>query len=96
MMKKILYTLLLTLSMTATAQNYNASDFVDNKAKTEQTEQKTTMTYTDLKGVRYDVYRTKNGALYIKRISKKTGKEYKYYLPKAVQEAMGRKYEEKK
>lgn len=36
--------------------------------------------YTDRKGDVYPVYQTAGGKLYILRKSKKTGKEYKYYL----------------
>lgn len=36
--------------------------------------------YTDPKGVEYPMYRTKTKKVYIKRVSKKTGKEYKQYL----------------
>lgn len=36
--------------------------------------------YTDSKGVNYPVWISANGKLYIVRISKKTGKEYKQYL----------------
>lgn len=44
--------------------------------------------YQDKDGIRYLIYQSKNGSLYIKRISKKTNKEYKQYLPKDVQEAI--------
>lgn len=43
----------------------------------------------------YNVYVSRNGAYYIWKISKKTNKSYKYYLPKEVQIKMGRKYEQK-
>lgn len=42
--------------------------------------------WKDKDGNVYPVYITKKGACYIKRISKKTGQEYKYYLPKEIQE----------
>lgn len=42
--------------------------------------------WEDKEGKSYTIYITKNGASYIIRTSKKTGKEYKYYLPKEVQE----------
>ena len=36
----------------------------------------------------------KTGAFYIWKVSKKTNKKYKYYLPKDVQKQMGREYKE--
>jgi hypothetical protein len=45
---------------------------------------KTRFTWEDKEGKTYPIYVTKNGACYVYRISKKTGKEYKYYLPKEV------------
>lgn len=95
-MKKLLLTAIFALSVLgASAQNFKASDF-KTAAKTEQVKEETTYTYTDNKGETYKVYKSKNGAFFILRTSKKTGKEYRYYLPKAVQEAMGRKYDDKK
>lgn len=39
-------------------------------------------TYKDKEGKTYTVYVGARGGKYILRTSKKTGKEYKYYLPK--------------
>ena len=49
---------------------------------------KTKYTWEDKDGNIYPIYITKKGACYILRISKKTGKEYKYYLPKDIQETI--------
>ena len=52
----------------------------------------TTYTYkidTDI----YKVYKSSKGAYYIWKKSKKTGKLYKYYIPKKIQLKMGRKYD---
>lgn len=43
-------------------------------------------TYKDRKGKEYKLYQSKNGAIYTIRVSAKTGKEYKQYLPKEKQE----------
>lgn len=51
-----------------------------------QSDKVTVFTYTDKDGNVYPIYQSKNNSFYIKKISKKTGKEYKQYLPKAVQE----------
>jgi hypothetical protein len=57
-----------------------------NTFSTEQTvDVMTKYTWKDKDGTIYPIYITKNGACYVKRISKKTGKEYKHYLPKDVQ-----------
>ena len=50
-------------------------------AKQDSTQAKNTLkTYTDTKGNVYQVWISKNGKLFIKRISKTTNKEYKQYL----------------
>ena len=41
----------------------------------------------------YKVYKSSKGAYYIWKKSKKTGKLYKYYIPKEIQIKMGRKYD---
>jgi hypothetical protein len=41
---------------------------------------KTGKTYTDTKGIKYPVYATKAGKLYVIKTSAKTGKSYKMYL----------------
>lgn len=53
--------------------------------QTAQADVQTPYTWKDKEGKTYPIYVTKRGACYIKRISKKTGKEYKYYLPKETQ-----------
>lgn len=49
---------------------------------------KTKYTWEDKEGNKYPIYITKKGACYVIRTSKKTSKEYKYYLPKDVQETI--------
>lgn len=49
-------------------------------------DQQTPYTWQDKEGKTYPIFITKNKACYIIKVSKKTGKEYKYYLPKEVQE----------
>lgn len=49
-------------------------------------EKKTKFTYKDKKGVEYPIYITKSGAVYIDRVSSKTGKLYKMYLSKEIKE----------
>jgi hypothetical protein len=45
---------------------------------------KTEYIWKDSKGVEYPIYISKSGACFVLRISKKTGKEYRQYLPKEV------------
>jgi hypothetical protein len=63
-----------------------------NTFKVEQTSSSTdTQTkyqWKDKEGNKYPIFITKKAACYIKRVSKKTGKEYKQYLPKDVQETI--------
>ena len=44
----------------------------------------TSYTWTDSKGNTYPIYLSKNGRAYVMRVSGKTGKEYKYYLPEDI------------
>lgn len=48
--------------------------------------EKTKFTYKDRKGTEYPIYITKSGAVYIDRISSKTGKPYRMYLSKDIKE----------
>lgn len=63
-----------------------------NTFKTEQTAKstgtQTKYTWEDKEGNKYPIYITKRGTCYVLRTSKKTGKEYKYYLPKDIQETI--------
>jgi hypothetical protein len=63
----------------------------DNTFKTEQTSStatKTKYTWEDKEGNKYPIFITKKGACFVNKVSKKTGKEYKYYLPKEIQETI--------
>ena len=70
-----------------------AQEFIapTRKSNTQFTDTTTTYTYK-CPDKTYNVCVSRNGAYYIWRISKKTNKPYKYYLPKEVQIKMGRKY----
>ena len=90
-MKRILSILILLIGLTVSvsAKNYLAP----TKHSVEYTDSTTTDTYT-INSEKYNVYKSKTGAFYIWKTSKKTGKKYKYYLPKEVQKQMGRVYKE--
>lgn len=69
------------------------SDFSKSN-KTEQfTDSTTNVVWETKEGNKLAVYKSKNGAYYVWRTSKKTGKLYKSYLPKDAQIKLGRKYE---
>lgn len=60
----------------------NTFSSVSSKSVTQ--EKKTKFTWKDSKGTEYPIYISKTGSCYVKKVSKKTGKEYKQYLGKEV------------
>ena len=83
---KYIITLLVALSMSVISY----ADVVKEgnvyvQTTTTVKEQETGVYYQDKDGIQYIIYVSPKGSLYIKRISKKTNKEYKYYLPKDLQ-----------
>ena len=87
MKKFIIISFVILLGIIANAQVLKEGNtFKSNKEKTEVVEQKTSYEYEDSKGNKYPIYVSKRGSLYVIKTSKKTGKEYKYYLPKEMQE----------
>lgn len=50
----------------------------------------TKFTWIDNKGISYPVYKSSRNSFYIIKISKKSGKEYKQYLPKDIQDQMAK------
>ena len=89
---KYIFSLLLTLVLSVPSYSStvtrNGNDFSIEITKFE--DEITPYTWTDKDGVKYVVFESKKGSYYIIKISKKTGKDYKYYLPKEVQEQMRR------
>ena len=86
-MKKFILCILLALfCITVNAEVKREGDTfkVEQSSRTSQDE-KTKYTWEDKEGNKYPIYITKRGACYIIRVSKKTGKQYKYYLPKDIQ-----------
>lgn len=78
--------LLALFCITANAEVKREGDTfkVEQSSRTSQGE-KTKYTWEDKEGNKYPICITKRGACYVLRTSKKTGKEYKYYLPKDIQ-----------
>ena len=85
-MKKLIICISLMLGMSlgiqaqSVTRNGNSFTQVSNKKSTGK-ETKTQYTYTDAKGVKYPVWLSSTGKAFIKKVSKKTGKEYKQYVP---------------
>nr|DAG97122.1 MAG TPA: hypothetical protein [Crassvirales sp.] len=88
-MRKVFLTMLLLVGLSITV---GAKDYVPTKRQSViNTDSTTTDTYT-ISSIKYPVFKSKSGAFYIWKTSKKTGKKYKYYLPKDIQIQMGRVY----
>lgn len=68
---------------------------VSNK-KSSGKETKTEYVYKDSKGNTYPVYLSSTGKAFIKKISQKTGKEYKQYLPEVGKQINPSAYKEEK
>lgn len=60
------------------------------EVRQEKKDEPTVYTYTDKNGKVYPIYKSSRGKYYIKKISKKTGKEYKQYLPREIQNKLCR------
>ena len=100
-MKKLIIAaiMLFSLNVGVQAQNVvksgNTFTQVSNKGgKSGGKETKTKYTYTDSKGNVYPVYLSSTGKAFIKRVSKKTGKEYKQYMPEIGKQINPKAYKE--
>ena len=88
-MKKIILCMLLALfCITISAEVKREGNTFRVEQTTKESDTKTQYTWVDKDGNVYPVFITKKGACYIFRTSKKTGKEYKQYLPKDIQETI--------
>lgn len=88
---KYIITLLVTLliSVTSYADIVRDGDtFKVEKTISVNQDTKTKYTWEDKKGNKYPIFITKRGTCYVVRVSKKTSKEYKQYLPKDIQETI--------
>ena len=100
-MKKLIIciSMMIAFSLVTNAQSVNrqGNTFtqVTNK-KSASKETKTQYTYKDSKGVVYPIYLSSTGKAFIKKVSKKTGKEYKQYLPEIGKHINPQAYKEKK
>lgn len=79
---------------TASAQSVKlqGKTFVEQKDTTfKNTGTKTEFSYKAKDGKEYPIYLSKNGKAYIVRVSKKTGRPYKQYLPEVTKQLNGGK-----
>lgn len=76
-------------SILSTGEEYsrNGNTFSSN-TKSKQAPELTPYTWKDSKGNEYPIYISASGSCYVIKTSKKTGKEYKSYLPKEVSAAI--------
>ena len=85
-MKTFILCLLLALfSININAEVKRVNDTFRVEQTTKESDTKTKFTWEDKEGIKYPIYITKKGACYIIKISKKTNKVYKQYLPKEIQ-----------
>ena len=90
-MKKIIIAAIMLLALGMNNSNTYAQSVVksgntftqvsNNGGKSESKETKTEYTYKDSKGNVYPIYLSSTGKAFIKKVSKKSGKEYKQYMP---------------
>ena len=62
----------------------NGNTFIASTRTNKSNAQQTQYTWKDSKDVEYLIYISASGSCYVIKTSKKTGKEYKSYLPKEV------------
>lgn len=69
--------------------------FVQKKSSKNESSTKTSYVYKDSKGNSYPVYLSSTGKAYIIKVSKKTGKEYKQYVPEVGKQINPEAYKDK-
>jgi hypothetical protein len=77
-------------------QGNNFTQVTNKGGKSGGKETKTQYTFKDSKDNVYPVYLSASGKAFIKRISKKTGKEYKQYVPEIGKQINPKAYKEDK
>lgn len=102
-MKKIIIAAIMLFSLNVGVQaqsvvksGNNFTQVTNKGGKSPGKETKTQYTYTDSKGTVYPVYLSSGGKAFIKRVSKKTGKEYKQYMPEIGKQINPKVYKEDK
>lgn len=91
-MKRVLNILLVALIAVFTVTMTQAQNVIRNgNVFTQQSKQKAEITktkyvYVDKDGVKYPIYLSSKGKAFIIKVSKKTGKEYRQYLPEITKQ----------
>lgn len=84
----------ITLFLAATCQSARAQSvmkkgktFIEMKdtTKVKETSIETDFLFVDTDGKCYNIYLSKNGKAFIKKVSKKTGRKYRRYLPEVTE-----------
>lgn len=88
-MRKLILFMLLVLGVSITSK---ADDYRPLKKQSVVFTDSTTKDNYIINDIKYPIFKTKTGAFYIWKTSKKTNKKYRYYLPKEIQIQMGRVY----
>jgi hypothetical protein len=98
-MKRFIITAIMLLSFVVGIQaqttTRQGNTFTQVSKRSVGQETKTQYVYTDSKGNTYPVYLSASGKTFIKKISKKTGKKYKQYLPEVGKQINPEAYKEK-
>lgn len=101
-MKKLIIAAMMLLTMcggiyaqSVTRKGNTFTQVSNPKTQKESKETKTEYIYKDSKGNSYPVYLSSTGKAFIKRVSKKTGKEYKQYVPEIGKQINPEAYKEK-
>lgn len=90
-MKHLILAVLMLISINCFSQkNIKLEGNTFSVEQVESKDTKTKYTYKDKKGNEYPIYLSKRGKAYIIRTSKKTGKEYKQYLPEVTKQLNGK------
>ena len=103
-MKKIIIAAIMLFSLNVGVQAQSVvksgntfTQVSNNKGgKSSGKETKTQYIYKDSKGNVYPVYLSASGKAFIKKVSKKTGKEYKQYVPEIGKQINPKAYKEDK
>lgn len=84
----LLLVMVLGVSLQVSAQQFVAP----TRHSASNVDSTTTYTYKMSDNI-YKVYKSRTGAYYVWKTSKKTNKKYRMYLPKEIQIKIGRKYQ---
>ena len=87
---------LVSNAQSVTRQGNTFTQVSNQKGKSASKETKTEYVFKDSKGVEYSVYLSSTGKAFIKKVSKKTGKEYKQYVPEIGKQINPEAYKDKK